>query len=203
MPASKTNATTPGILQIKVTLLGTKPPIWRRVLVPPDLTLGQLHTVLQIAMGWQGGHLHDFRIGKASYGSLEFAEGADDTIDEQTARLSDVLGRPRAKALYTYDFGDGWEHSVVVEKILALEPDVSYPACTGGALQCPPEDCGGIPGFYDLLDAVSDPKHERHEEIMDWLGGGFDPDAFSVDDVNKSLAPFRPRRKKKNATHGV
>jgi len=187
------------IYQIKVTLLGTDPPIWRRLLVPADLTLEQLHDVLQLAMGWENCHLHEFRIGRQRFGKpdpMERTFGGPRTASERTARLLSVLGRTGAKALYTYDFGDSWEHQIVVQKRLTPEPGRAYPACLAGAGHRPPEDCGGIPGFHNLLEAISDPQHEEHEELLDWVGGSFDPGAFSVDAVNQRLQrKFRPVRK--------
>jgi hypothetical protein len=187
------------IYQIKVTLLGMDPPIWRRLLVPADLTLEQLHDVLQVAMGWEDCHMHEFRIGQQRFGKpdpMEQAFGGPRTASERTARLFSVLGRPRAKAVYTYDFGDSWEHQIVVEKCLAPEPECTYPTCLAGERHGPPEDCGGIPGFYNLLEAISDPEHEQHEELLDWLGEGFDPEAFSVEEVNRRLSPLQRRRNK-------
>jgi hypothetical protein len=104
-----------------------------------------------------------------------------------------VLAKARAKAVYTYDFGDSWEHAIVVEKLLQPEPGVAYPLCVDGKLRCPPEDCGSIPGYYNLLEVIRDPTHEEHEEMMEWLGGEYDPEAFSVDDVNQGLAPLQRR----------
>jgi len=120
--------------------------------------------------------------------------GLPATVSERTARLNTVLGRKGAKAVYTYDFGDSWEHDIVVEKVLAPESGKAYPACVAGKLHGPPEDCGGLPGFYNLLEAISDPEHEEHEELLEWLGGGFDPDAFSVEAVNRQLGTLRRRR---------
>ena len=193
--ATKTESVS-DIYQIKVTLLGTKPPIWRRLLVPADLTLAQLHNVLQIAMGWEDGHMHEFRVGQRRFGQPEPADPfmrMPRTESERTARLSAVLGRTGAKMIYTYDFGDGWEHGIVLEKQLPADPGTTYPLCIDGKLACPPEDCGGIPGFYDLLDALDDPNHERHDELSDWIGEDFDPQAFSVDSVNRKLVPKRRR----------
>ena len=194
--ATKKIASPQDIYQIKVTLLGTKPPIWRRLLVPADLTLAHLHNVLQIAMGWEDGHMHEFRVGQRRFGQPEPADPfmrMPRTESERTARLSAVLGRSGTKMIYAYDFGDSWEHSVVLEKQLPADPDTTYPVCTDGKLACPPEDCGGIPGFYDLLDALSDPNLERHQELSDWIGDDFDPLSFSVDLVNRRLAPKRRR----------
>jgi hypothetical protein len=187
------------IYQIKVTLLGTNPPIWRRLLVPADLTLEQLHHVLQRAMGWEDCHMHEFRIGQQRFGKPDPSEklfGGSRTGSERSAVLFSVLGRVGTKAVYTYDFGDSWEHGIVVEKRLPPEPGRGYPACLAGERHGPPEDCGGLPGFYKLLEAISDPAHEQHEELRDWLGGEFDPEAFSVDEVNRRLARLQRRRSK-------
>jgi hypothetical protein len=107
-----------------------------------------------------------------------------------------MWGRAGSKAIYTYDFGDTWEHSIVLEKRLPDDPNLMYPVCTDGQLACPPEDCGGIPGFYDLVEALTDPNHDRHEEMLEWIGPDFDPQAFSVDNVNQMLAPLRRHRHK-------
>ena len=200
MPAKRTWAPQE-IYQIKVTLLGTSPPIWRRLLVPAGVTLEQLHDVLQAAMGWEDCHMHEFSKGDRRLGPPNPGDRlmwAPDVEDEGTVSLFSVLGRVGAKMLYTYDFGDDWEHGIVLEKRLALDPDLSYPVCTGGQRACPPEDCGGIWGFHDLLNAISDPNHEQHEELLDWVGEEFDPQAFSVDEVNRRLMP-RPRRVKQAA----
>lgn len=111
--------------------------------------------------------------------------------DEHTAHLFQVLGKAGAKAVYTYDFGDSWEHAIVVEKMLQPEPGVAYPLCVGGKLQCPPEDCGGIPGYYNLLKMIRDRADIEHEDMLELVGGKYDPETFSVDDVNRSLIPLQ------------
>jgi hypothetical protein len=182
------------IYQLKVTLRYTKPLIWRRLLVPAALTLEVLHDVLQITMGWTDSHLHEFRIGQKRFGIPDPEDqlmGLPPVGNERRAHLFMVLGKAGTKATYTYDFGDCWEHAIVVEKILPQEPGVAYPICVAGKLRCPPEDCGSIPGYYNLLEVIRDPTHEEHEDMMDWLGGEYDPDAFSVDDVNQRLAPLQ------------
>ena len=187
------------IYQIKVTLLDTDPPIWRRLLVPAGLTLEQLHDALQRAMGWEDCHMHEFRIGQQRFGKpdpMERAFSGPRTASERTTRLFSVLDRAGAKAVYTYDFGDSWDHQIEVEKRLAPEPGCAYPACLAGERHRPPEDCGGIPGFYNLLEAIRDPEHEQHEELLEWLGTGFDPDAFSVEEVSRRLLPLQRRRSK-------
>jgi hypothetical protein len=187
------------LYQIKVVLLGTKPAIWRRLLVPADLTLERLHSVLQAAMGWEDSHMHEFQIDSRRFGKpdpMDTAFGGPTTVSERTARLHAVLGRVGAKAIYTYDFGDGWEHGILVEKILAPQPGQAYPVCIDGKRQGPPEDCGGIPGFYNLIDAVRDPEHPEHDELLEWVGGDFDPETFSIEEVNRGLAYLQRRRKK-------
>jgi hypothetical protein len=193
MPTKK-SAVPAEIYQLKVTLLGTSPPIWRRLLVPEDTTLAKLHDVLQVAMGWEDGHMHEFSIGQRRIGRPDPEDrlmGIPSVENEHTVLLSGIWGRVGSKAIYTYDFGDTWEHSMVLEKRLPDDPHQTYPVCTDGQLACPPEDCGGIPGFYDLVEALHDPNHERHEEMLDWIGDDFDPQAFSVDNVNRMLAPMR------------
>jgi hypothetical protein len=187
------------VYQIKVTLIGTRPPIWRRLLVPSNMTLAQLHDVLQAAMGWENSHLHEFRIGRQRFGipdPMDTFMGGPGCISERKARLSEVLNKPGAKAEYTYDFGDSWEHRLAVEKILPPEPGLASPVCTDGKLHGPPEDCGGIGGFYDFLEAIGDPAHEQHEELLEWIGGSFDPESFSTAVVNQQLQRmFRSARK--------
>ena len=183
------------IYGIKVTLLGTKPPIWRRLLVPASMTLAKLHDILQTAMGWHDCHMHEFRAGERHFGrpDPEDISMGMQVENERNIRLGSVLRRAGAKLIYTYDFGDNWEHAIVLEKLLPLLPDMTSPICIDGSLACPPDDCGGIPGFYELLDALADPNHEQHQEMRDWVGGDFDPQAFSVEEVNRKLAPRRRR----------
>jgi hypothetical protein len=194
---TKKTAVPPEIYQLKVTLLGTKPPIWRRLLVPADITFAQLDEVLQGAMGWEGGHLHEFSVGERRIGRPnpeDILMGMPPVENERAVRLCSVLDRVGSKAIYTYDFGDSWEHSIALEKRLPVDPNTAYPVCTDGQLACPPEDCGGIPGYYDLVEALSDPSHERHDEMLDWIGE-FDPQGFSVESVNTLLTPLRRSRK--------
>ena len=200
MPA-KHSAIAAEIYQLKVTLLGSRPPIWRQLLVPADLTLAQLHDVLQVAMGWQDGHLHEFRAGGRRFGPPDPEDQfmAEDVGDERKVRVFGLFGRTGAKALYTYDFGDTWEHSIVLEKRLPAAPNMIYPICTDGQLACPPEDCGGIPGFYDLLDALRDPTQE-HQELRDWVGGDYDPEVFSIEAVNRILTRLISRQSRRSST---
>jgi Plasmid pRiA4b ORF-3-like protein len=188
------------VYQIKVTLLGTSPPVWRRLLVPAAVTLAHLHDVLQAAMGWEDCHMHEFRMGRRYFGRPNPEDrlmGMPPVENERTVQLSNLLGKVGPKAIYTYDLGDTWEHGVVLEKRLSADPNTAYPVCTGGQLACPPEDCGGVGGFYDLLDATSNPNHDQHEALRNWVDDDFDPKAFSVDDVNRMLAPLHRRRRGK------
>jgi hypothetical protein len=193
------------VLRIKIVLLGTKPPIWRRVLVPAEFTLAQLHDVVQAAMGWEDCHLHQFYIGKRRFGVPDPNErflGGSPTLNEKKTCLATLLNRVGAKATYIYDFGDSWEHTLTVEKILPAETDVAFPLCTEGKLAAPPEDCGGIPGFYHMLEALGDPNHEDHEDMRDWTDS-FDTEAFSIEAVNKRMRRvFRAPRKPKSAGVG-
>jgi len=174
-----------GIYQIKVELLGTRPPIWRRLLVPADVSLAKLNLILQAAMGWMHCHLHEFYVQDARYSDPEFE--LEGTRDEGQVTLAGVARKVGAKLGYVYDFGDGWEHAVTVEKILPRDPKRTYPWCVTGRRACPPEDCGGIWGYMDLLEILGNPKHPNHEEMMEWAGGPIDPGAFDVDELNGRL----------------
>jgi hypothetical protein len=180
------------IYQLKVTLKGSKPPIWRRVLVPADTSLSKLHRIIQVTMGWYDAHLHQFIVGRTFY-SLPDDYGFDDFDSKSTrgVKLSTIAPREKSKFIYEYDFGDGWEHEVLVEKILPREPGVRYPLCVKGKRACPPEDCGGIWGYAALLETISDPSHPEHEEMLEWLGGGFDPEAFGLEAINERLRSVR------------
>ena len=170
------------VYAIKVTLLGTRPPIWRRFLVEGDITLRQLHSTLQIVMGWTNSHLHQFLFQKRKQ--------ADGT------KLGDLIGSPGSKLQYEYDFGDGWQHELLLEEI--LNGDESFQrTCVAGARRCPPEDCGGPYRFRELLDALNDASHPEHDSVCEWLENGFDAELFSVDEVNRRLHRHRrPQRRK-------
>ncbi len=175
------------IYQIKVTLLRTAPPIWRRLLVPSDFTLSSLHDLLQLAMGWTDSHLHEFLFRGQHYGPTHPERGVTEAIDERKVRLNQLLSRVGAKMVYTYDFGDGWEHGIVLEKGLPIEPNMAYPLCTDGRGACPPEDCGGLGGFYNLLEALQNPRHPQREELLEWLGEDYNPEKFSTEAINRIL----------------
>jgi hypothetical protein len=176
------------VYQLKITLKDVKPPIWRRILIDPDTRLDRLHHILQITMGWDGGHLHAFLVGSTSYGDIDPNFGMGEQVkDQRRASLGQVAPREKSKLIYQYDFGDSWEHDLVVEKVLPIDPATTYPVCVAGVRACPPEDCGGVWGYAELLRIIKDPTHPEHEERMEWLGGGFDPKTFDLDAINRRL----------------
>ena len=179
------------IYQIKISLNGIKPPIWRRVLVPSTIKLDQLNLVLQIAMGWTNSHLHQFIVNQTFYGVIDVDFDMDLEIQDETGyKLSDLLRNEKDRLIYEYDFGDSWEHRVLLEKISPYVTTETLPRCVKGSRHCPPEDCGGIWGYMDLLETIKDPDHPEHEDMLEWLGDDFDPEYFKVGEVNKLLAEY-------------
>jgi Plasmid pRiA4b ORF-3-like protein len=176
------------IYQLKITLKYVRPAIWRRIQVRRDVTLPELHLLLQITMGWYGYHLHQFRAGKTYYGDPSIDEFSELNLkDDRKAQLGRVLTKPKQKVIYEYDFGDGWEHEILLEKVLPPDPGIQYPRCLGGARACPPEDCGGVHGYVNFLAAIRDPDHEEHDEYIEWIGGEFDPELFELDEIDSGL----------------
>lgn len=173
------------IFHLLVTLSDVAPPVWRRVQVPGGYTLDRVHRVIQHAMGWQDCHLHSFEINGAQYGEPD-PDGELLLRDELEIRLDAVVAKG-ARFRYTYDFGDWWEHDVVVEDIGPPEPDVRYPLCSDGASACPPEDVGGAFGYAEFLAAVADPADPRHAEMVATVGTRFDPAAFDAGRVTTLL----------------
>lgn len=179
----------PRFYQIKVTLLDCSPPIWRRLTLSSETTLGQLHRLIQVSMGWLDGHLHLF---KAENGALYGPPEAEDDLmnlkDEDGAALGKVLRKPKKTLLYEYDFGDGWSHEVLLEKSLPLVGDAPVPYCEKAVGACPPEDVGGPPGYARLLEILQNPDHPDYPLMLDWLGGEhFDPSFADLDEVNELL----------------
>ena len=201
------------IYELKIMLRRSKPPIWRRVAVAADMCLSDLHQVIQVVMGWGNYHLHQFVVRNRQpkptreylaslswqerYERLKICrdrcwsdprmevEGAE---DERKMMLCELAPAVKSKFIYEYDFGDGWEHEIKVVKIGPPAEGVNYPVCLAGKLACPPEDCGGIWGYYDMLEALKDPKHEQHKEFVEWIGRKFDPERFDLEKVNAALA---------------
>lgn len=189
-PKPKAKSAVNTVYQFKITLVGSNPPIWRRIQVE-DCTLNELHEHIQTAMGWTNSHLHQFEIFEKRYGDPKLLDdGFDDfkCIDSTRTKISDITPNAgkRFSFTYEYDFGDGWEHEILFEGSPNKEPGKKYPLCLEGARACPPEDVGGIYGFYDFLKALADPKHEQHGDFMEW-GGGFDAKEFDAGEATKAM----------------
>jgi hypothetical protein len=192
-PAKRRKADGPApVYQLKVSLRGAKPPIWRRLLVPADISLARLHTTILAAFGWNGGHMHVFETAYGDFGQAdrELGHRADTSVT-----LEQVASAVRDKIRYTYDFGDDWVHDITVEKVLDADPATTYPRCTGGRRAAPPDDCGGIWGYQELVHVLADPKHPEHADRLEWLGlsdaSEFTPDAFDPAEVNRQLRALR------------
>lgn len=173
------------IYQIQIVLVNTKPKTWRRLLVNSDILLVDFHRIIQTSMGWTNSHLHQFNNGLTSYSPEEFE--VEDTKDSRTVKLKTILKKEGSKIVYEYDFGDGWNHDIILEKIIKAEDNGQIPRCIKGKGNCPPEDCGGPYGYMELLKTISNPKHEDYESMMEWLGGEFDPDFFDINQINQQL----------------
>lgn len=173
-------------LQLRIRLLEVRPPIWRRVLVPATITLDRLHGVAQESMGWSDMHLHEFRLGRDRWGDVDIEDDDGRLLDEFDVRLRSIVAFGD-RLRYLYDFGDDWRHEIVLEGEVEGVPGELYPLCVDGAGACPPEDCGGISGYKELVEAVAHPRSRRHRDLLRWLGGPFDPEDFSVDEVNARL----------------
>lgn len=187
--------------QLKVTLLGFRPPIWRRVLVPGSFDLAGLHRVIQASFGWEDYHLHAFQIHGVDFGPRD-PEGWTEYQSERIA-LAKLNLHAKTKFRYEYDFGDSWIHEITVEKVVVPEVPLVVPVCLTGKRACPPEDSGGPWGFQDMLAAAHNPEHPDHDEFKEYLDSDWDPEAFSLETVNACLSaaftPRKPRSAKKAA----
>ena len=172
---------------LRVSLAGTCPEIWRTVLVPDDYTLAHLHVILQTVMNWLDYHLHEFEISRKTYGRPDYDDQAEGLLDERAVALREVLAAAKEPFAYTYDFGDGWRLSLVVQEILGRDPKTLYPQCVDGSRSAPPEDVGGLFGYERFLEAIADPLNEEHDEQLEWVGGSFDPEEFDLEYVNTEL----------------
>ncbi|UCD79776.1 MAG: plasmid pRiA4b ORF-3 family protein [Desulfobacterales bacterium] len=174
---------------MKIKLLEIEPEIWRRFVVPGEITLDRLHDVIQIVMGWTDSHLHEFTIGKKRY--TEYPESKEDGLECGKYRLGDLITQKGHTFHYLYDFGDSWEHEVILEDNRYSNPQLqSTIECLDGARACPPEDVGGVPGYYDFCEAIKDPNHEEHESFLEWCGGAYDSEKFDTGEVNLELMKY-------------
>ena len=188
---ARTNAVAPAttVFRLKISLKFITPMIWRRV-ETPDCTLWDLHAIIQLCMPWYDSHMWDFAV------TREERYGPDDDVemgyrDAARVKLSELVKRGVKKLTYVYDYGDSWEHVVTFEKPVPRDPKAKYPRCIAGARAGPPEDCGGVPGYEELLEILANPKHEEYAERLEWLGGGYDPEAFDIDTVNADLQKLK------------
>lgn len=182
------------VATVRIELKDTDPPIWRIVEVPTSITLQVLHDIVQVTMGWFDYHLWEFKIGGRTYGlPMEDDWGTEPRKVASRVRLRDVISPDTTALDYTYDFGDNWEHRLVVSDVRQGDPGVSYPRYVGGERACPPEDCGGISGFYEMLEARADSSHDDHAEITKWLDG-YDPDELNAVLICIALGRIAARR---------
>lgn len=187
--AARRKSTT-AIYTLRIELQHIEPLTWRRMHVATDISLSRLHDTLQVVMGWTDSHLHSFRIGDHEYSNGEDLEELN-MLPEKGRNLGALLGDTIQVFEYQYDFGDSWEHRIVVEATSKPVADWRYPLCVAGERACPPEDVGGVPGYEEFLKAVADPAHEEHESTLVWIGGAFDPAGFDINCVNRELRRLR------------
>lgn len=186
VPSPATNSA--AIYQLKVSLKGAKPPIWRRLLVSADMELEEFHYAIQAAMGWENCHLYQFKQGQIYYQPNPDDDfkgvGGVEIEDTRQMYIGDLLRKEKQKIAYEYDFGDSWDHEIVLEKIVEPEEGQVYPVCIKGKRACPPEDCGGIWGYYNLLEILDDSQCEEHKQMLEWVGGMIDPEAFDLEEAH-------------------
>jgi hypothetical protein len=185
--------------QLKIALKGLHPVIWRRVRVPSEFTLADLHNIIQIVMPWEDSHLHSFTIRNTEFG-IPSPDGWGPVHDERKVLLGSLAFKPKEKFGYEYDFGDSWIHEIHVEKVETLESPLQRPECLAGKHACPPEDCGGSDGYCMLMEMYLHPEHPGHEEALEWLDEGFDPMVFDAEAADRHLEfAFKPKRSRKKA----
>ena len=175
------------LYQIKVTLTDVHAPVWKRALLSPEITLGKLHLILQIVMGWEDRHMHRFLHGGREYSDPRF-ESEGNALDERKTVLGVIMKAPGDRLVYEYDFGDDWRHELIYEEWIQSDEHVPYAICIEGARACPPEDCGGPYAYNDLVRALKNPTQKRYKQMLDWAGDRFDPEAFNLDAINKRLS---------------
>lgn len=190
-------------LQLKISLNDFKPLIWRKIIVPSDCSFFNLHVAIQDAMGWSDSHLHAFYISEQQGEkriTIEFPNpeandfGGINALDERKERIADYFGKTIKQCVYCYDFGDNWDHTVLFEGTVPRKPGSVYPQCTAGKRACPPDDCGGVWGYQDLLEILKNPKHAEHKNMLDWLAIE-SPDEFDAESFEPREVVFRNSKK--------
>jgi hypothetical protein len=184
------------ILSLKITLNDSSPSIWRRILVPADYSFFDLHCAIQNAMGWFDSHLHGFAIGQKGTArtiNIKLPDPENDDLwedkyeDERKEKISNYFGKSIKQCIYTYDYGDSWDHTVLFEKEIDVDPKQKYPQCVAGKNSCPPEDCGGLGGYNHLIEVLKNPKDEEYEDMLEWLAiddpKELDPSYFDLSEV--------------------
>lgn len=191
-PIRQENSDEATVYCFRITLRDTEPAIWRRV-ETKDVSLLRLHLLIQTAMGWTNSHLHQFEIAGSRFTDPRLLMDDPDAIDYSRLRVSDLVASygSKLRMLYEYDFGDGWQHDVVLEKVTSAEPKTRYPRCSDGGRACPPEDVGGVHGFADFLEAISNPNHEEHQDYLEW-NGPFDPARFHAQQASRRMRKGLP-----------
>ena len=181
-------ANAPSIIQLRVELRGTDPDVWRSIRIKTSSTLSMLHKAIQGAMGWTDSHLHQFEKNGLFYGPDYMNEyEMDIEYHSERKQLRSVFERPGEWLRYEYDFGDGWTHLIELEYWLPDDPKFKHPICIDGKRACPPEDCGGIRGYENLIEIMSDPENEEFDDMLNWIGRVYDPEQFSIEDANNRL----------------
>ena len=184
---------TAAVLRLKVTLDDVEPKVLRRIEVPADIKLDRLHLTLQAALGWTNSHLFEIRARDVGWG-IPSPDWPDGPLDARKVKLIDVLEDAGTKTLrYLYDYGDGWEHTIKVERMTPAITDIAYPCLIEASGRCPPEDVGGPWGYAEMLEALADPEHDRHAEIREWVGDDFDPHAFDAEPLRANVAALAKR----------
>jgi hypothetical protein len=177
----------PDIYQIQISLNEHTPKIWRQIQLKSDTLLSDLHKIIQTTMGWTNSHLHQFMKDGECYSEPSPGDEELERIDYLKIKLSAMLKKEKDTFMYEYDFGDGWEHTIILEKILPVDLKTKYPVCLDGKMKCPPEDCGGVSGFKDMLKILKNKNHEEYQSYIVWLGGEFNPKEFDLVKINKIL----------------
>jgi hypothetical protein len=179
------------IIKLKISLDGSDPQIWRELLIPKGTPFFNLHHIFQIAMGWENYHLWEFKTEGYTIGDIDEDEegfGSDELLDAYTLTVGEIISKEGESFTYLYDLGDDWNHTVSIETFHDIESGIIYPVCTGGEMRCPPEDCGGILGYYYKLKILKDKNHPEFKETRTWMGRKFDPQKFDKQNVNKKFA---------------